>query len=79
MTVSYHTSLEFIKIWLSADGSLPPWKSRWLRGANGGMGKGGVAEGRSVGGHHQTAIRTTILEQEINDILVSCTSGIEEA
>ena len=79
MTVSYHTSLKFVKIWLSVNGSFPPRKSRWLCGTGGGVWKGGVAEGRGMGGHYQIGIRTTILEQKINDLLVSCTSGIEEA
>lgn len=42
------------------------------------MGEGRVAEGRSVGGNHNTGVRTTILEEEINDFLVSSSPGIEE-
>lgn len=75
---SYHTSLEFVKIWLPADGAFPAWQCGWLCGAGGGVGECGVAEGRGVGGNSKTGVRTTILEEEVDDFLVSSSSGIEE-
>ena len=79
MTISYHTSLKFIKIWLSADGAFPPWKSGWLCGAGSGVWQGGVAEGRGVRWHHQIGVWATILQQKINNVLVSRPPAIEEA
>lgn len=74
---SYHTSLEFVKIWLPADGAFPPRQRGWLCGAGGGVGEGGVAEGRSVGGN-EIGVRTTILEEEVDDFLVFSSPGVEE-
>lgn len=76
---SYHTSLEFVKIWFPADGAFPPRQRGWLRGAGGGVREGGVAEGRCVGGRHKIGVRTSILKEEVDDFLVSGSPGIEEA
>lgn len=43
------------------------------------MGKGGVAEGRCVGRRYKIGIRTPILEEEVNDFLVSGSPCVEEA